>query len=130
MCYQYCQPTHSSRADVVSIGGCDQYLWVWSLLMGVVSDRGHRYLSIVYVSSYSLPSCLLRVSESDLINLYQQPFQAFMVDISEEFLDYLEDGALAVEVWGHRRSGFNDMTAAATCTEEVEAHRHKSFPER
>ena len=52
------------------------------------------------------------------------------MDISEEFLDFLEEGALSVEVWGHRRSGFNDLTATAGSLEVVEAERHKSFPER
>ena len=57
-------------------------------------------------------------------------FKAFSVDVTEEFLDFLDKGALSVEVWGHRRSGFNDQTAASTSSDEVESLRHKSFPER
>ena len=37
--------------------------------------------------------------------------EMFQVDVTEEFLDYISNGALAVEVWGHRRSGFNDNPA-------------------
>ncbi len=56
--------------------------------------------------------------------------QVFNVEVTEEFLDYLEEGALAVEVWGHRRSGFNELTAGPAAPEEANIHRHKSFPER
>ena len=51
------------------------------------------------------------------------------MEVTEDFLDFLEEGALAVEVWGHRRSGFNELMAAPA-SDEVEALRHKSFPER
>ena len=37
-----------------------------------------------------------------------QHSQIFNVEVNDEFLDYLQEGALAVEVWGHRRSGFMD----------------------
>ena len=30
--------------------------------------------------------------------------QTFGVEVTEEFLEYVDEGALAVEVWGHRRS--------------------------
>ncbi len=56
--------------------------------------------------------------------------QDFTVEISEDFLDFIEEGALAVEVWGHRRSGFHDMGAAVSPSEDSELHRPKSFPER
>ena len=38
--------------------------------------------------------------------------QVFTVEVTEDFLDYVQDGALAVEVWGHRRSGFIDNVPA------------------
>ena len=37
-----------------------------------------------------------------------QHSQVFSVDVTEDFLEYLQEGSLAVEVWGHRRSGFVD----------------------
>ena len=37
--------------------------------------------------------------------------QNFNVEVTEEFLDAIEDGALAVEVWGHRRGVFMDDSA-------------------
>lgn len=52
------------------------------------------------------------------------------MEISEEFLDFLEECSLAVEVWGHRRSGFQDIGAASMATEESDQRRPKSFPER
>ena len=55
--------------------------------------------------------------------------QRFTVEASEEFLDFIENGALAVEVWGHRRSGFMELNALPA-TDEVELKRPKSFPER
>lgn len=43
-----------------------------------------------------------------------QHTEIFQVDVTEEFLDYISNGALAVEVWGHRRSGFNDNPGSGT----------------
>lgn len=57
-------------------------------------------------------------------------FQSFMVDVSEEFLDFIEECTLAVEVWGHRRSGFLDINASSLATEDGDLRRPKSFPER
>ena len=56
------------------------------------------------------------------------------MNVTEEFLEFLEDGCLAVEVWGHRRSGFHELTLATGGVppggEEVEGKRAKTFPER
>ena len=48
------------------------------------------------------------------------------MEVTEDLLEFTQDGALSVEVWGHRR-GF-DLSAAAN--EEGEGGRPKSFPER
>jgi len=56
--------------------------------------------------------------------------QTFTVEITDEFLDFVEEGTLAVEVWGHRRSGFHDLAIAAALNEDSEMRRPKSFPER
>ena len=29
-------------------------------------------------------------------------------EVTEEFLEFLDEGVLSVEVWGHRRSGFSE----------------------
>ncbi len=50
------------------------------------------------------------------------------MDVSEEFLDYVSQGALSVEVWGHRRSGFNDSSLPGS--EEGSDKRPRSFAER
>ena len=48
----------------------------------------------------------------------------FTVDVTEDFLDYLEYGTLSVEVYGHRRTaGFINETVD-------EDGQHKSFPDR
>ena len=57
------------------------------------------------------------------------------MNVTEDFLEFLEDGCLAIEVWGHRRSGFLELTQATGGTpvvgEEAEARaRVKTFPER
>lgn len=52
------------------------------------------------------------------------------MEVSEEFLDFLEEGALAVEVWGHRRSGFHDIGGLSVPADDTELRRPKSFPER
>lgn len=32
-------------------------------------------------------------------------WQDFVVHVTEEFLEFISDGALAIEVWGHRYAG-------------------------
>ena len=53
--------------------------------------------------------------------------QSVTVEVTDEFLEFIEEGALAVEVWGHRRSGF-DLHVPGS--EEGEGKRLKTFPER
>ena len=50
----------------------------------------------------------------------------FTVDVTEDFLDYIEYGTLSVEVYGHRR------TAGLTneCNIVDEDGQHRSFPNR
>ena len=46
------------------------------------------------------------------VGLHQfQHTEVFDVEVTEEFLDYIEEGALAIEVWGHRRSGFMESVS-------------------
>ena len=52
------------------------------------------------------------------------------MEVSEEFLDFLEENTLGVEVWGHRRSGFHDQAAGSLPMEDSDLRRPKSFPER
>lgn len=33
------------------------------------------------------------------------PTQDYVVNVTEEFLEFISDGALAIEVWGHRCAG-------------------------
>jgi len=54
--------------------------------------------------------------------------QTFTVEVTEDFLEFLETGVLAVEVWGHRRSGFEMNSLAGS--EDPEGRRPKSFMER
>ena len=50
----------------------------------------------------------------------------FTVDVTEDFLDYLEYGTLSVEVYGHRRTGFTNEPSVTT----EDDGQHKSFPDR
>ena len=56
-----------------------------------------------------IPTSGLESRSLDGIHQFQH-CQIFNVEVTEDFLDYIEDGALAVEVWGHRRSGFLDAS--------------------
>ena len=52
------------------------------------------------------------------------------MEVSEDFLNHIEEGVLGVEVWGHRRSGFMDLPLPMGVEAEVEGKRQKSFPEK
>ncbi|XP_019849545.1 PREDICTED: kinesin-like protein KIF13B [Amphimedon queenslandica] len=54
-----------------------------------------------------------------------QHHQTFNIEVTEDFLEYINDGALAVEVWGHRRSGFDSVPDA-----EEDSKRPRSLSER
>lgn len=57
--------------------------------------------------------------------------QVFTIDVSEQFIQFIANGALAVEVWGHRRSGFLDMGLGSVAEgESGDGKRQKSFPEK
>ena len=56
--------------------------------------------------------------------------QTFTVEITEDFLNHVEEGVLGVEVWGHRRSGFMDIPLVTPGEPENEGRRQKSFPEK
>ena len=47
------------------------------------------------------------------------------IEVTEEFLDFLDEGVLSVEVWGHRRSGFSENGAALGADD-----KSKTFSER
>lgn len=51
----------------------------------------------------------------------------FTVDVTEDFLDYLEYGTLSVEVYGHRRTAGFTNEPSVTADEDGQ---HKSFPDR
>ena len=51
--------------------------------------------------------------------------QVFTIEVTEDFLDYLEYGTLSVEVYGHRRTGFTNEQRNVAVDEQ-----HKSFPDR
>ena len=50
-----------------------------------------------------------------------------MVEVTEDFLDYLEFGTLSVEVYGHRRTGFTNEHRNVAVDEDGQ---HRSFPDR
>ena len=51
----------------------------------------------------------------------------YTVEVTDEFLDYLQYGTLSVEVYGHRKTGFSTPESMAMAEDE---QQHKSFPER
>ena len=56
--------------------------------------------------------------------------EVFNVDVTEELLEFIDNGALSVEVWGHRRSGFMEAQNAVTAGDDSEVKRNKSLPEQ
>ena len=65
-----------------------------------------------------------------MLHVVHPPLQTFTVEVTEDFLEYLETGVLAVEVWGHRRSGFIETGLVSGPDDAVEGRRPKSFLER
>ena len=74
---------------------------------------------LVQVGADKLPERLQRFEHT----------QTFSLEASEELVELVENGALAVEVWGHRRSGFVDLSAASS-SDDNDTRKTKSFPER
>ena len=55
-----------------------------------------------------IPTSTVELQPHSDVHQFQHEHK-FTVEVTEDFLEYIEDGALAVEVWGHRRSGFDSM---------------------
>ena len=51
----------------------------------------------------------------------------YTVEVTEEFLEYLQYGTLSVEVYGHRKTGFSTPESMAMAEDDKQ---HKTFPER
>lgn len=56
--------------------------------------------------------------------------ETFNVDVTEELLEFIDNGALSVEVWGHRRSGFMEMQNMVAAGDDSDVKRTKSLPEQ
>ena len=46
--------------------------------------------------------------------------KVFTVEIDEEFLDYVTDGSLAIEVYGNRSRGYDAKPSAFTLPQEMD----------
>lgn len=57
-----------------------------------------KYFYDLYLTESMFPSC---------------HSQVFRVPITEEFIEFCSDGALSIEVWGHRSYGFGQMLTVA-----------------
>lgn len=53
--------------------------------------------------------------------------KTFIIDVTEEFLRFIDSGTLAVEVWGHRRSRFMEMQNMASPSYDPDT---KSLPQQ
>ena len=56
--------------------------------------------------------------------------EVFMVDVTEELLEFIDNGSLSVEVWGHRRSHFKEMQNTVTAGDDSDVKKAKSLPEQ
>lgn len=54
----------------------------------------------------------------------------FVVNLSEEFLEHCAEGALSIEVWGHRSAGFSTTRPGWEVTEAVQVQMNKSLSDR
>uniref|UniRef100_A0A0N4Z4F3 Kinesin motor domain-containing protein n=1 Tax=Parastrongyloides trichosuri TaxID=131310 RepID=A0A0N4Z4F3_PARTI len=54
----------------------------------------------------------------------------FQVVVNEEFLEYIQEDALSIEIWGHRSSGFGPETSINNGEEFDLAQKQKSLQER
>lgn len=51
--------------------------------------------------------------------------------VTEEFLEYVQEDALSIEVWGHRSAGFDADSPVEECTGALDvAQKQKSLQER
>ncbi|RDD36883.1 Kinesin-like protein KIF13A [Trichoplax sp. H2] len=55
--------------------------------------------------------------------------QVFTVEVSDDFLDYCSDCSLAIEVWGHRSTGFLSGLSNELA-DQVEQHKPKTLKEK
>ena len=46
-----------------------------------------------------------------------------MVDIEEDFLDYVTDGSLAIEVYGNRSRGFDQKPSPISLPNEIDGEK-------
>ena len=56
--------------------------------------------------------------------------QVFNTEVTEELLEFIDNGTLSVEVWGHRRSGFMEMQNPSSTSDDTDVKRPKTLPER
>ena len=57
--------------------------------------------------------------------------QVFNVDVTEELLEFIDNGTLSVEVWGHRRTGFMEMqNNPPSSDDDTCIKKLKTLPER
>ena len=91
-------------------------------------EFSHSQVSISLSLSLSFYLSLF-LSFSLYLSLSLSLSQTFTVEVTEDFLNHVEEGVLGVEVWGHRRSGFMDLPVPPGDPEN-EGKRQKSFPEK
>lgn len=53
--------------------------------------------------------------------------QDFTVVVTEEFLEYVQEDALSIEVWGHRSSGNDEMEEITVLENEIESSSLQNF---
>ena len=53
--------------------------------------------------------------------------KTFIIDVTEELLEFIDSSTLAVEVWGHGRSTFMEMQSLASPNDDTKL---KSLPEQ
>nr|XP_042901617.1 kinesin-like protein KIF13A isoform X1 [Parasteatoda tepidariorum] len=64
----------------------------------------------------------------DCMTFKFEHIQEFVVNVSEEFIEYCTDGALSIEVWGHRSAGFSSSKPGWDL--DVQLMRSRSLADR
>uniref|UniRef100_A0A915PR24 Kinesin motor domain-containing protein n=1 Tax=Setaria digitata TaxID=48799 RepID=A0A915PR24_9BILA len=78
----------------------------------------------------SVPSNHLNISHNS--NFQFDHEKDFSVVVTEEFLEYIQEDALSIEIWGHRSSGFdNDFVSTAVANGIIDVEQsYKSLQEQ
>lgn len=136
---------NGNNEEVVNSPSPDYYTTRGQVAVRIVikSARGlpislSNYVFCQYTFWGSPDAIVVPVSSSERTNSDKKPIttcsfnhsKEFIVNLSEEFLEHCAEGALSIEVWGHRSAGFSTTRPGWEVTEAVQVQMNKSLSDR